>query len=106
MALKDVNNASAYLDMFASLSAPEALGLVSSMDSISPSYTDVHDLNNFLRFLMNAIIDPMVFDTIIPMLYNDNHPCYDQQVGYLYSLYLHIYAKLKACLTKMKDDIK
>nr|GEX65648.1 E3 ubiquitin-protein ligase UPL5 [Tanacetum cinerariifolium] len=81
-------------------------GLVSSMETIGPSSTDVHDLNNFLRFMINAIIDPMVFDTLIPMHYNDNHPCYDQQVGYLYSLYLHIYAKLKACLTKMEDDIK
>ncbi|GKC99435.1 E3 ubiquitin protein ligase UPL5-like protein [Tanacetum coccineum] len=75
-------------------------------ESIGPSSTDVHDLNNFLRFMMNAIIDPMVFDTLIPMHYDDNHPWYDQQVGYLYSLYLHIYAKLKACLTKMEDDIK
>nr|GFA58815.1 E3 ubiquitin-protein ligase UPL5-like [Tanacetum cinerariifolium] len=56
--------------------------------------------------MMNGIIDPMVFDTLIPMHYNDNHPCYDQQVGYLYSLDLHIYAKLKACLIKMEDDIK
>nr|GFA48332.1 E3 ubiquitin-protein ligase UPL5-like [Tanacetum cinerariifolium] len=81
-------------------------GLVSSMDSIGPSSTDVHDLHNSLRFMMNAIIDPMVFDTLKPMHYNDNHPCYDQQVSYLYSLYLHTYAKLKACLTKMEDDIK
>nr|GEZ63414.1 E3 ubiquitin-protein ligase UPL5-like [Tanacetum cinerariifolium] len=43
-------------------------GLVSSMETIGPSFTD--------------------------------------QVGYLYSLYLHIYAKLKACLTKIEDDIK
>nr|GEY02013.1 E3 ubiquitin-protein ligase UPL5 [Tanacetum cinerariifolium] len=76
------------------------------MESIGPSSTDVHDLNNFWRFMMNAIIDSMVFDTLIPMHYNENHPCYDQQVGYLYSLYLHNDGKLKARLTKMEDDIK
>nr|GEY80674.1 hypothetical protein [Tanacetum cinerariifolium] len=50
-------------------------GLVSSMDSIGPFSTDVHDLHNSLRFMMNAIIDPMVFDTLKLMHYNDNHPC-------------------------------
>ena len=90
---------------FDGLATELSKSLVSSiLESTGPSSTDVHEFNSFLRFMMNAIVDPKALDTLIPMQYD--HPWYDYQVGYLYSLYLHLLEKLKACLTKMGNNIK
>ncbi|PWA83878.1 HECT-like protein [Artemisia annua] len=82
-------------------------GLVSSVDSIiGPSSTDVHDFETFSRFVIKAIVDPMALETLIPVHYHCNHPRYNHQLSYLYSLFLDLLEKLQTCLAKVGDDIK
>ncbi|GJZ77454.1 E3 ubiquitin protein ligase UPL5-like protein [Tanacetum coccineum] len=82
-------------------------GSVSSRESIGPSLTHLLEFNNFLRFMMNAVVDPKALDTLVPMRYYQKRPWYDhRQLGYLYSLYLILMANLQTRLTEMVDDIE
>nr|GEZ63394.1 PI-PLC X domain-containing protein At5g67130-like [Tanacetum cinerariifolium] len=56
-----------------------------------------------LRFI--TLVDPMAFETLIPVHYHNNHPWYNTQLSYLYSLFLHLLEKMQTCLAKMGDDL-
>nr|GEX54074.1 E3 ubiquitin-protein ligase UPL5-like [Tanacetum cinerariifolium] len=78
-------------------------GLVESVNSvIGPSETN---FKAFVRFLLAALVDPMAFETLIPVHYHHNHPWYNSQLSYLYSLFLHLWEKMQTCLAKMGDDL-
>nr|GFB11160.1 hypothetical protein [Tanacetum cinerariifolium] len=52
--------------------------LVESVNSvIGPSETEVHDFKAFVWFLLAALVDPMAFETLIPVHYHHNHPWYN-----------------------------
>nr|GFB16798.1 ribosomal protein L16, mitochondrial [Tanacetum cinerariifolium] len=49
--------------------------LVESVNSvIGPSETHVRDFKAFVWFLLAALVDPMAFESLIPVHYHHNHP--------------------------------
>nr|GEX16644.1 early nodulin-like protein 2 [Tanacetum cinerariifolium] len=62
-------------------------------------------INDTLHFKYDALVDPMAFETLIPVHYHHNHPWYNSQLSYLYSVFLHLLEKMQTCLAKMGDDL-
>lgn len=84
-------------------------GLVSSMESVvnfGPSPNDVRDFAAFVRPLKDAIVSQVPFGTLIPMSYNQNLPCYSDEVKFLYMLFYDLLSKLQLCLNKVEEVVK
>nr|GEV93959.1 E3 ubiquitin-protein ligase UPL5 [Tanacetum cinerariifolium] len=58
--------------------------LVESVNSvIGTSETDVRDFKAFVWFLLAALVDPMDFETLIPVHYHHNHPWGDKDYKWI-----------------------